>query len=590
MSRKKKSNNQGVVLDISPDSVQAIRWNTKLASSGAMERARQQIAKNTGSYLGDTYHRQDTLALPSADRDRIVLAADSHLPWYGNNHVARTLLEHTIQEGMAQNLSGFLGYPALSYLRNNGLINACISTTADEMTRKWIEIFKENDRVDSVSDEVKILEEANSRHQTQQLANEMVRFNELFGGCMVYIDTGAKDDELLTPLVIKETTAELQNFQRFTIVEPINVFPGYYESTDPLDPNYFEPMTYWVLGKRVHKSRLIKISSGSLPVILKPSYNFFGVPHAQILWDYVIHFQKCRIAAANGLTKFSRTFLKTDMASMLDKDEGELGLMTRLMQLSNTTNDSVTAIDFESEDIGNVNMPLAGVTDIVWQGLEMLCVANMSPAVKTLGISPSGFSATGESDQKNWEAHIASKQERDLRAPIEIMQKVLQVKYLKRIDPEINFKFVPISEDKLEDKAAYNERMLKVIGEAFDMGLTSEPESRKLIIEFPDSIFASLENDVQPDTAKTEGHELNAAALAEGGLSDVESTALNGAQVQALASLAAQVKSGELERDQAKAIILTAFPVDEAYAERIVGSQEIANTINPEQVNSGEEY
>ena len=52
-------------------------------------------------------------------------------------------------------------------------------------------------------------------------------------------------------------------------------------------------------------------------MLLKPAYNFLGIPQAQILWDYVLHFQECRAAEARLLTKFSMTVFKTSMADIL---------------------------------------------------------------------------------------------------------------------------------------------------------------------------------------------------------------------------------------------------------------------------------
>ena len=79
------------------------------------------------------------------------------------------------------------------------------------------------------------------------------------GGAMIYIDTGAMGEELKTPLNVSSYSGEIKmgDLKRFVVVDPINVFPGNYNSSDPLREDYFVPETYWVLGQEVHKSRLI---------------------------------------------------------------------------------------------------------------------------------------------------------------------------------------------------------------------------------------------------------------------------------------------------------------------------------------------
>lgn len=228
------------------------------------------------------YLHASTYGLPKEKRDQVKLVADSCLPWY-NDRQPHSLFGHGIQEGQFPGVSGFLGYPFLSLLRQNGIINLCINTVADEMTRNFIEL---ESREGDYQKEIEELKRVMDDMKFEKLNNEIVRYNELFGGLMVFIDTGASDEELLTPLHISEYSAEIRRFRGFKIIEPINLFPGVYETYDPTSPYYFKPLTWWVLGKRVHHSRLIQIRSSDLPILLKPVYNFFGVPQAQILWDY----------------------------------------------------------------------------------------------------------------------------------------------------------------------------------------------------------------------------------------------------------------------------------------------------------------
>lgn len=83
------------------------------------------------------------------------------------------------------------------------------------------------------------------------------------------------------------------------------------------------------------------------------------------------------------------------------------------------TNDGVFLIDRETENVIKLETPLSSVMDIVRQALEFLAALNRTPAVKLLGISPSGFNATGESDIRNYYDHTTSQQEKVLRRAIQ---------------------------------------------------------------------------------------------------------------------------------------------------------------------------
>ena len=65
---------------------------------------------------------------------------------------------------------------------------------------------------------------------------------------------------------------------RFVVIDPVNVFPGDYNSLSPLEPDYFRPRWWWVLGQRVHASRLIRLVANECPVLLRPVPREVAVP------------------------------------------------------------------------------------------------------------------------------------------------------------------------------------------------------------------------------------------------------------------------------------------------------------------------
>ena len=316
------------------------------------------------------------------------------------------------------------------------------------------------------------------------------------GGAFLFIDTGAIGQELERPLNISPYSAELKpgGLLRFVVIDPVNVFPGDYNSLSPLEPDYFRPRWWWVLGQRVHASRLIRLVANECPVLLRPAYNFLGIPQAQILWDYVLHFQECRAAEARLLTKFSLTVFKTKMEDILYSAGGTAQIDTRIRYMIQTmTNDGVLAVDKESEDVVKLETPLSGVTDIVRQSLEILAALNRTPAVKLLGISPSGFNATGESDIRNYYDHITSQQEKVLRDGIKKALDCIQLHLRGTIDPSVTFDFAPLGGEDRAALATLQKTKADTIAVYMDRDIISQEEARQSLASDPDSGFSDID-------------------------------------------------------------------------------------------------
>ena len=349
-----------------------------------------------------------TLGAPKEEREALDMAFDSV---GGYSAIWESLQQHAQEMGQYP-ITSFIGYGALQQIAQNGMIRACVQTVADDITREWIRI----EGGDGTAPEaVQALEDAvNDKYHLKDLIHKAASTVGFMGGAFIFIDTGAEGADLELPLRISSLSAEMSRNMdlSFVLVDPVSVTPGDYNSGNPLKADYMTPKWWWVLGQKVHASRLIPVFDNPPPVLLRPSYNFLGIPQAQILWDYVLHWNECRIYTANLLKKVSLLVFKTDVNATLQTPGGVQTLDTHMSMFQRYRyNDSVAVCDMTDEDIVNVQTSIAGCTDIVRQSLEMIASINRTPAVKLLGISPSGFNATGESDLKNYYDHIRTKQE-----------------------------------------------------------------------------------------------------------------------------------------------------------------------------------
>lgn len=371
----------------------------------------------------------------------------------GFDAIFNSLTQHASEMGQYP-ITSFIGYGALQQIAQNGMIRACIQTVADDITREWIQIKGGDESDPDKISELQDLQE--SKYNLRKLFNNASAVTGYMGGSFIYVDTGVEDVQEL-PLIYEDISAELVKGGKlkFVVVDPVNVTPCDYNAVDPLRDDYMVPRHWFVLGKKVHASRLIPIVDNPPPLLLRPAYNFLGIPQAQILWDYVLHWNECRVYTANLLKKVSLLVVKTDTNAIFGVADGVRQFDMRMAALQRyRDNDSVYVCDKEAEDVTNVQTSIAGCTDIVRQSLEMIAAINRTPAVKLLGISPSGFNATGESDITNYNDHVASKQSLRRDAITKCLRAIQLVEY-GEIDESIDFDFNQLNKQREAD-AAFN--------------------------------------------------------------------------------------------------------------------------------------
>lgn len=408
----------------------------------------------------------------------------------GFNTIYESLTQHAYDLGQYP-ITSFVGYGVLQQIAQQGLIRACIQTVSDDLSRKWI-------KIDGCDDpqKLEIIENELKKLHIKDLFHKAVTTTGYMGGAFIFIDTG--EDDLTLPLAINDLSAELKEGSKvkFVVVDPVNVSPIEYNCINPLRDDYMKPRMWQVLGKRVHASRLLPFVENQPPMLLKPNYNFLGIPQAQILWDYVMHFNQTRASTARLLEKISLLVVQTDMDAVLSDEHG-IELFDAKMEFLERyrNNDSVFVCDKESEGVMNVQTTIAGCTDVVRQSLELIACINRTPAVKLLGISPSGFNATGESDLKNYYDYISSKQEL-YREQIQTIINVIQLCEFGIIDPAITFKFEPLNEENKASQAMTAQTKIGALTQLVDRQAMSAEELRTAVREDEDLGLSFLDEEM----------------------------------------------------------------------------------------------
>ncbi len=419
----------------------------------------------------------------------------------GYESIYNSLTQHAIELGQFP-MAGFLGYGVLQAIQQNGMIQNCVKTVADDVTREWISVTGGKNTDDERVEELQGLQD--SKYGLQALFNEAQTTTGFLGGCFIYIDTDPNgDDPEHDPsevLRISPDSEELQQGRKieFRIIDPVNVCPAGYNADKPLRADYMKPERWWVMGTEVHASRLLRIVDNEPPTLYRPAYNFLGIPQAQILWDYVLHWNECRVSGAELLKKVSLLVYKTNARELLSSYGGieQMDLVIKAVQRYRN-NDSVFVCDAQ-DDVINVQTSVSGISDMIRQAQECIAAINRTPAVKLFGISPSGFNATGESDIRNYYDHVRSKQELKRDAIMECL-KIIQLVEFGEIDDSITFEFNPLGKDDEVASTMNFSTQVNALLALKDRNIVNAEEVRQIVRGNEAMGLGFLSEDFEPD-------------------------------------------------------------------------------------------
>ena len=394
----------------------------------------------------------------------------------------------------------FLGYGMLSNLAQEALIRAGVETIADDMTRKPPELYYDDDGEDK-EDLINQINSDMAKFKIKARINEAMQKDGYFGGCLGYIDVGdLEDDEAEEPLVLEKETFKKGSFRGLKIIEPVNIAPGDYNTTNPTDENYFNPEWYYVLGRRYHASRFLYFAGNETPLLLKPAYNFFGIPQAQIVLDYVANFVRNRESGQELLNKFSTTCFGTDLSQALQQDGSWADIINRMKAFNKfRTNNGTFVYNKETEEMTQINTPLSGVREIIEMSMNCLTAVWRIPKVRYLGEGDGGLNASTDGQLRSYYDYIYAMQEKVLTTPYDTIIKILQLNRGLEPDDKLLFKFPYLWEMDEKERAALNKTQADRDAIYLANGILSQEEVRQRLSLDRNSGYTMIDVDDVPE-------------------------------------------------------------------------------------------
>ena len=279
----------------------------------------------------------------------------------------------------------------------------CANLATDSMISKAIdvivrEIFKSGGKWEAAHLDIDNFEMVlNSLHFYEKIALAVQRALE-YGGAFIYINTD--DTNLSLPLYLNEKTASTNKITGLTVIEPWQAAPVQVNTFNPLKANYMQPDLWWVLGAStsVHKTRLIPVVFYSVPDLIKPLYNYLGLPLSFYMKNYVSNADTVRQSISDLVLRFRTKIIKTTAQKIADPQT-----QARVKYMNATSNNLATLLLAKDEEWIETVTSLSGMDNLLSQMYELMTASTRGiPVTKLLGLSPRGFNATGEYDENNF--------------------------------------------------------------------------------------------------------------------------------------------------------------------------------------------
>ena len=399
------------------------------------------------------------------------MAMDSALPPMAalNNYA----LAGAFHEGLL-----FLGFPYLAELAQRAEYRMMAEKWAEHATRKWIDIDGLPDDRKAEMDE--FLGEGDTGLKLKSTMQQVVEGDWLFGRFHIFLDVGkTSGPELEKPLLRSEAKVSKERpLKAIRTVEPMWIYPGPYEATNPLDAKFYKPDQWYVNGQTVHTTRLLTVIGREVPDLLKPAYAFGGLSMTQMAKPYVDNWLRARQAASDTLEGFSQWILSTDMGAVLqgggrEMIEKRIALFNRFRVTRGTA-----VINKATEELDVRSTPLSGIDKLQAQAQEHLSSVSGIPLVILLGVTPGGLNASSDSELEAFRDAVHAYQEKALRPTIQTILDFAQLSLWGTIDPKVTFKFVPLQEMSETEMADLHSKQADTHGKYVNMGVVDNQEVR----------------------------------------------------------------------------------------------------------------
>lgn len=300
---------------------------------------------------------------------------------------------------------GFIGHQFCAVMAQQWLVNRACKIPAEDACRNGWRVGVDEERVTQ-------LDRLDKDWKIKKKTEEFARFNRVFGIRIALFVVESPDPHYYEkPFNIDGVARD--SYKGISQIDPMwcaAELEGA-DVTDPASCTFYEP-TFWRIGnRRIHRSHLVIIRYAEVPDLLKPTYQFGGLPLPQLIWERVYGAERSANEGPQLLLTKRMNIVKTDLEAVAADPDKFTEKMLEFVERRD--NYGVLPVDL-GDEYAQHDTNLGDVDAVIMTGYQLVAAVAEMPATKLLGTSPKGFNPTGDFESAAYRETLASIQEHHL--------------------------------------------------------------------------------------------------------------------------------------------------------------------------------
>jgi len=321
----------------------------------------------------------------------------------------------------------------------------------------------------------------------------------LFGGAAIFIGTGERD----ASVPLNPDRVGTGGIKYLTVLSKRKLAAGDIEQ-DPQSELFEKPKWYTLSGSqlKIHPSRLIIFIGAELPdpeVDMVADYGW-GDSVLQAVFEAIKQSDGTNANVASLVYEAKVDVIKIpEFMQQLQDPAYEKLVLERIRLAAMAKGINGTLLLDGEEDYDSKQASFSGLPDVIDRFLQAVAGAADIPATRLLGQAPSGLSATGESDLRNYYDRIQAMQELDIGPALALVDECLIRSALGSRDKKIHYIWNPLwqptstQQSENSKRAAETVKLLKESGLFPDEALSKAATT--MLVE--QSVLPGLESAIE---------------------------------------------------------------------------------------------
>lgn len=321
----------------------------------------------------------------------------------------------------------------------HGLVQTIVDVPVDDGLRGGVEVKTKQ----LSEDEIDLLLTEMEREEDLRIVGQALKWNRLFGGAGVVIIT---DQDPSTPLNLAAITEDSP--LEFRAVDMWELFWSKQNTSDysaVIDSNEFQDVEFYdYYGKKLHKSRVLKMKGLTAPSFIRPRLRGWGFSVVETLARSINQYLKSTELLFEVIDEFKIDVYKIkNLTNTLLQPSGTQKIQNRI-QLANQQKNFQNAIVMDGEDdYVAKELTFGGIAETM-AGIRMQIASDMRmPLTKIFGISAAGFSS-GEDDIENYNAMVESQVRQKSKFDILRLVEIRCQKLFGYVPDDLKIEFKPL--------------------------------------------------------------------------------------------------------------------------------------------------